>query len=161
MLIGILSDTHGRTSAVRRALALFDTLGVQHVIHCGDVGGMGVLEELVGRPCTLVWGNVDLPDAATLAFLHAVGLPAPTDVPTIIELDGRRIAVWHGHEPGFHDGACGPDLDYVFHGHTHQRQDVRWGRTRIINPGALHRAHVRTVATLDLRTDELTFHQLE
>jgi putative phosphoesterase len=50
-----------------------------------------------------------------------------------------------------------PPLDYVFHGHTHRRDDYREAGMRIINPGALHRAAVKTVALLDLSTDDLRF----
>lgn len=49
--------------------------------------------------------------------------------------------------------------DYLFQGHTHQREDVTFGRTRLINPGALHRANPRTAALLDLETGELRTHR--
>jgi predicted phosphodiesterase len=45
--------------------------------------------------------------------------------------------------------------DYLLQGHTHVRLDECVGRTRIINPGALHRAAVKTVVTLDTRADRL------
>ena len=45
----------------------------------------------------------------------------------------------------------------MIHGHTHRQADRREGRTRIINPGALHRAATKTVAILDTVEDELHF----
>jgi predicted phosphodiesterase len=48
-------------------------------------------------------------------------------------------------------------FDYLLHGHTHVKRDERVGRTRVINPGALHRAREKTVAVLDTATDMLTF----
>lgn len=158
MLIGILSDSHGHPAPVQRAMALFDGLGVEHIIHCGDIGGLEVLDELVGRRCTMVWGNTDVPGGGILGFLQAAGLAAPRIGPVQVTLDGKRIAVFHGHERGFEAACVTMEVDYIFHGHTHEKRDDRIGKTRIINPGALHRARLRTVATLDTATDALTFH---
>ena len=160
MLIGILSDSHGRHLAVRQAIALFDQLGVAHIIHCGDVGSPEVFDEMLGRPCTFVWGNMDFPDEGLLTHARATGLPIPAEIPTRLELDGKRIAVFHGHEPGFSDAVRRLDVDYILHGHTHVVCDERLDGKRIINPGALFRAARKTVATLDTTTDELTFHEI-
>lgn len=157
MLIGILSDSHGRHLMVRRAMTLFDEVSVEHVIHCGDVGGTNVFDELVGRPCTFVWGNMDDAWGGLAAYLTTVGLSAPREVPTRLTLDGKTFAVFHGHERGFNAAVNSLDVDYILHGHTHTARDVRRGATRIINPGALHRAREKTVATLDTRSDELLF----
>ena len=66
---------------VARALGLFDSLGVEFVIHCGDVGGTEVLDHLVGRRCAFVWGNTDDPEASISHYLEATGLPAPPTRP--------------------------------------------------------------------------------
>ena len=47
--------------------------------------------------------------------------------------------------------------DYLLQGHTHVKQDIRVGRMRIINPGALHRANPKTVALLDTAADAVEF----
>ncbi len=160
MLVGILADSHGQHRLVRRAMALFDKLGVAHVIHCGDVGGTDVFDEVVGRPCTFVWGNMDDPSGPLESYLRTVGLSIPRAAPTILELDGKRLAVFHGHERGFTRASYALDVDYVLHGHTHEARDERFGTKRIINPGALHRAKRKTIATLDTETDDLTFHEI-
>jgi len=157
MLIGILSDSHGEYLAVRAAMKLFDSIGAAHVIHCGDVCGESVFEEMVGRPCTFVWGNCDDPTRELTSYLMTLGLSAPTAVPSVLELSDRRIAVFHGHEREF-GRAASLKVDYILHGHTHVRRDESVGGVRIINPGALYRCKERTVATLDLETNELTFH---
>ncbi len=161
MQIGILSDSHDDPFPVRKALALFDSLGVTHLIHCGDVGGQGVFDEFVGRALTFVWGNTDVYDGSTLAYLETVGLRTPTEVPTTVTLDDKRFAVFHGHENGFDAAPHRLKVDYICHGHSHLRRDEHVNGIRIINPGALHRARVLTVATLDTTTDELTFHTIE
>ncbi len=160
MLVGILSDSHGRHLAVRAAMALFDKLGVSHVIHCGDVGSPEVFDEMIGRPCTFVWGNTDFPEDGLLTYALSLGLPIPQEVPVRLDLDGMRFAVFHGHEPGFNAAIQRLEVDYVLHGHTHVACDEKYNGKRVINPGALHRAARKTVATLDTKTDQLTFHEI-
>lgn len=157
MLIGILSDSHGDHLIVRRAVALFDSLGVEHLIHCGDVCGTNVFDELVGHPCTFVWGNMDDTDPPLLAYLDSVGIAPPNSKPTRLNLGGKSFAVFHGHEHGFRNAIDSMNVDYILHGHTHVVRDERRGKTRIINPGALFRAKPKTVATLDTSTDKLEF----
>ena len=141
-------------------MALFDKLGVGYVIHCGDVGGFEVFDELLGRPFTFVWGNCDFADGGLLTYLDTVGICVPSEVPTQIELDGRRFAVFHGHERGFDAAAHVLDADYILHGHSHIARDESLNGKRIINPGALYRARRKTVATLDTRTEEVSFHHV-
>ena len=160
MLVGILSDSHGHCEPVRLAMKLFDKLGVSHLIHCGDVGGIRVFDEIVDRPMTFVWGNTDNPPNNVFAYLEVAGLKPPGDIPVRVTLDSKRFAVYHGYENEF-NYAHELDVDYVLHGHTHTKRDEKINGKRFINPGALHRASPRTVATLDTATDVLIFHQIK
>ena len=160
MLIGIMSDSHGRTERGRQALAVLDAAAVEAVVHCGDIGGLDILEELAGRRCWFVWGNTDYPVPDWRAEVQALGLPWP-DGPVEVELDGKRLAIYHGHEPGFRQAIQSGRFDYVLHGHTHRAADTRVGHTRVINPGALHRASVPTVAVLDTIADDVQFLSLD
>ena len=119
-----------------------------------------VFDEMVGRSCRFVWGNCDFPDAGIYAYLQTVGLTPPDDVPLRLEFGSKRFAVFHGHERAAAHMEALDDVDYVVHGHSHQRRDERVGAVRIINPGAVHRASPLTVAVLDVETDELTFHEV-
>lgn len=160
MKLGIMSDSHGRVQPVRRALQLFDAHDVGAIVHCGDVGGLPVFEELAGRRCWFVWGNTDLPRPSWRAELEALGLAWP-DGPVTFSLKGRKVAVFHGHEPEFGQAIEAGQHEYLLHGHTHRRDDRRVGGTRVINPGALHRATIKTVAVLDLVGDQLEFLQVD
>jgi putative phosphoesterase len=173
VILGILSDTHGRHERTARAIRLLAGLGATGFIHCGDLGGERVLDELAGRRAWFVWGNMDRAGPILRAYAKTLGLPVPESVPLRLDLDGRRIAVFHGHEPQFTRLArllqtehvaefeqAVRDYDYILFGHSHRVTDVRIGRVhraRLINPGALDRARLRTVATLDLKRDVVEF----
>jgi len=146
---------------VRRALSLFDEHGVEQVIHCGDVCGVAVFDEMVGRRCHFVWGNMDDRGGGIEAYLAETGLHPPAEIPLRLTIDGKRFAVFHGHESAAREMERLEDVDYILHGHTHKRRDERVGSVRIINPGALYRAANKTVAILDPSTDELTFHEID
>ncbi len=160
MRLGILADTHGQVVRTRQAIERLAAAGAEAFVHCGDVGGPEVLAEFAGRRLWFVWGNTDYPDPTWRAELDALGLPWPAG-PLNLLLDDRRVAVFHGHERGFRRAVESNENDYVLCGHSHMRTDRRIGRTRLINPGALHRAGLHTVALLDLRTDELLYIQVD
>ncbi len=168
MILGILSDTHGQRLRVAAAIRLLKQLGTQVFVHCGDIGGAGVLSEFAGLDAVLVMGNTDYPDASLERYAASIGLKLNAAPPLRLQYDRRSIAVFHGHEPQFYalanslieTGHLPPEADnwdYILHGHTHIASDQRVGRTRLINPGALHRARVCTVATLDTADDDLKF----
>lgn len=166
MIVGILSDTHDRAPRARQAVDLLRAHAASAIIHCGDVGES--VFEILASALTddgttvvrFVWGNTDERSPALERFVRSLGLVLPSPPPPLrIELDGKRFAVFHGHEQQLDDVRDG-DCDYLLHGHTHVRRDERVGSIRVINPGALHRAMRYSVATLDTQRDELTFHDV-
>ncbi len=159
MIVGIMSDTHGNYLAARKAVEVFEQAGAAHIIHCGDVGGEEVFNELVGRPVTFVWGNTDTPTDGLSAYLNAMGFPLPDGVPARVELGGKKFAVFHGHESQFR--TCTKlDVDYVLYGHTHEADiEVLEGKC-FVNPGALFRASPKTVATIDTESSNIQFHEI-
>ncbi len=160
MIIGVMSDSHGKAARVKTAVEILERAGAKTIIHCGDVGGIEVFDELVGRDVHFVWGNTDYPDQATIAYLDKIGIAPSTEVPLSLMRAGKTIQVFHGHEPEFNQALRNPKSDFILHGHTHLARDERIGNSRIINPGALQRAREYTVATIDLERDEVTFHKL-
>lgn len=168
MILGILSDTHGELHRTRLALRVLEQLGATAFIHCGDVGGEDILSELAGRRAWVVAGNTDFFDSQTVTYAGRLGLTLALTTPLRVELAGRALAVYHGHEPQFHELLEGlhagqapadavADCRYVLHGHTHVAKHTRYGDYRLVNPGALHRAARCTVATLDLLADRVQF----
>ena len=112
MRIGIVSDTHDRVlPALHAALA-----GVEEILHAGDIASAEALAEIETiAPVIAVAGNMDDPELA-----H--GLPTET----LLDRDGVRIAILHGHRAG---RAAVDDLvarydgrgaDLVVWGHIHE-----------------------------------------
>jgi uncharacterized protein len=126
MRIGLISDTHGRLRG-----EVFDRLaGVDLILHAGDVGPIDIIDELETiAPVHAVMGNTDMPELR-LRALDRVEL----------ELEGRRIAMMHGHELGSPTPgllrATFPDADIIVYGHTHRQRVDLLGGCLIINPGA-------------------------
>lgn len=161
MKIGLISDTHGNYQRTIRAIDRLKAGDVSAVIHCGDFGSEAILISLVeafkplGVPVYAVYGNVDQHGDAIAYMPEREGLRMLGRSGKLL-LSGHRIAVIHGDDTGaLREAVSGGEYDYVFTGHTHQADDQRIGRTRVINPGAIHRATIPSCAVLDLDTGEL------
>lgn len=123
-VVGLISDTHGLLRpGVHEALT-----GVDLILHSGDVGGSGILDELrLIAPVRAVFGNTDPDD-------H----PELTEAITVA-IDGIRVHVSHGHEVGSPTPAklaVRYDADVVVFGHTHRPLVSRLGNQLFVNPGA-------------------------
>jgi putative phosphoesterase len=151
--IGVISDTHDRLDKVREAVALFNRLKPDRVVHCGDVVARFVLREMSGlsMPVVAVYGNCDGDRDALLQQAEELGF-ALHNGPFGFDLDGKRIVV--SHKPL----SPVPDCDFYLHGHTH-RPRHQAGRPAIVNPGeACGWLFGRSmVAILDTDTAEVEF----
>ncbi|MDB5324754.1 MAG: hypothetical protein JWM57_323 [Phycisphaerales bacterium] len=157
MILGILSDTHGDYEIATRAIRLLREHGAKRLIHCGDVGDERVLAAMAGMPSTFTFGNNDWDHDELEQYGNAIGIDCVQFGGGLL-LDGKYVAITHGDNPRTVARFCeDPQTDYLLTGHSHVRQDKRVGRVRWINPGALYRAAVKSVATLDLATDTLEF----
>lgn len=133
-----------------------------------------MFEQFRGDRFSFVWGNTDIHDAPIEAEIAARGFTLPAVVPLRIRVGDASIAVYHGHEREFASIAgifasmdtqrarqILPEVQYVLYGHTHEAADLRVGHLRLINPGALQRARVYTVATLDVQVGTVRFWRVD
>ena len=157
MVIGILSDTHDRVETTRAAVEMLRVGGAEYYLHCGDVGSELVLDVLAGLPSAFVFGNNDWDRRGLQRYAEHLRLRCLGDAGEV-ELGGKSFCILHGDDLRRMRVALDAQrFDYLLHGHTHVKRDERVGRTRVINPGALHRAREKTVALLDTATDGLRF----
>jgi uncharacterized protein len=154
--VGVISDTHDRLDKVQKAVALFNRLKPDHVVHCGDVVAQFVLKEMsnLRMPVVVVYGNCDGDRTALQERAKEFGF-ALHDGPYEFELGGRHIVV--SHQPL----SPVPDCDFYLHGHTHKVRH-EGSRPVIINPGeACGWLSARaTVAMLDTETADVEFFDL-
>lgn len=149
MRIGILSDTHDQVQRTKSAVAMLVEGGAETLIHCGDLTIADVVDECSVLPCYFVFGNCDHDRESLRQAINRVGGTC-LERGGLISLGGRRLAVTHGDLDRELRRLAALEPDYLFSGHTHVASDVQKGPTRWINPGALHRASVWTVALLDI-----------
>jgi hypothetical protein len=159
MLIALLSDTHDNVANTQAALALLAPHNPGAYLHAGDMVSPWMLDLFAGLPLHFVFGNNEFDHGELRSLALARSLQCH-DALGDITLDGARICLTHGHDRELPRAVRSGAYRYVIHGHTHVRRDERVGGTHIINPGALHRAAVKSVALLDLATDELRFLEL-
>jgi putative phosphoesterase len=130
MKILVISDTHGQEQNLKKVL---EREGMpDHVIHLGDSEDSGIrMRRTLTCPLHIVAGNCD--------FF--------SDLPrvTVVELDGHRILLTHGHyhyvSVGTRDlveEAKANDCDIVMYGHTHRPfLDQSDPELTVLNPGSL------------------------
>ena len=140
MKLGLISDTHG----LLRAEVFEVFAGVEHILHAGDVGPAGLLDELEAiAPVTAVWGNTDdwdvrkrVPEIAT------------------VDLGGAPIVVLHGMQlraaTAERAAEAYPDAALVLFGHSHRPQIQRIGGVLAVTPGSAGKQRFRDPVTCAL-----------
>lgn len=150
MRIGVVSDTHGHGGHACAAAEVLAAQDVEVMLHCGDVGAESIVQVFARWPTHFVLGNVD--DRSEL-IERAVSTAGMTFHGRFgdLSLGGRRIALLHGDDSRrLAETIASQQYDLVCYGHTHVAAMRREGRTLVLNPGALFRARVHTVAVVDL-----------
>ena len=152
MKIAIVSDTHDQADRVIRALDLARERGAEMVIHCGDIVGPEIVELFRGWTAHFVFGNCDWDQAGLKGAIAAIGATCHEDYGHL-EIEGVPLAFIHGHDTNLmNDLRTSGAFAYLFHGHTHVAMDRTHGPTRVINPGALQCAAIKTFVVLDTST---------
>ena len=150
MKIGVVSDTHGRHDMVSRALEALRDRGVTTVLHCGDIDDPETVLLFRGLTAHFVFGNCDWDKDGLRAAMADAGATLHENFGHV-ESDGRKIAFLHGDDKRLmRDVEHSGGYDFLFYGHTHQEEEHVTGPTRVINPGALHRANPKQFIILDL-----------
>ncbi|QDU31588.1 phosphodiesterase [Anatilimnocola aggregata] len=157
MKIGILSDTHNEFARARRAAELLQAHGAEVLIHCGDISEPELIPCIAIMPCYFTFGNHDADMVPHLERAIAAAQGISLGWGAEIELDGKRIAVAHGHTHIDVRRLLATKPDYLLSGHLHFPVVRQQDGVRRICPGALHRADEYTVAILDPVTGELQF----
>src|SRR6478609_7657436 len=73
MILGVISDTHGRVDNILTALAHFRERRVELIIHCGDIDTEDSVAAFTGWPVHFVFGNCDWNREAIRSAIAAIG----------------------------------------------------------------------------------------
>jgi uncharacterized protein len=138
MIIGLISDTH----RLLRREALIALNGSDLIIHAGDIGAPGIIDQLRAvAPVVAVRGNIDTDPWASELPLTAT-----------VEAPPARIYVLHDiHQLDLEPAAAG--FRIVISGHSHKPGRIDRSGVMYINPGSAgpRRFHLPvTVARLNL-----------
>jgi putative phosphoesterase len=128
---------------------MFESLDVETVLHCGDIGSIAVVELFEKWPTHFVFGNCDERLDEFAAAIRAAGQTCH-GLFGDLSFDGIRVALLHSHERRrFRDTIDSGDYRLVCYGHTHVAAMDQHGETLVLNPGAIFRASPHSVAIVD------------
>lgn len=150
MRLGIVSDSHGHVALTRPAIRMLESLEVDCVLHCGDIGSPEIVELFAAWPTHFVYGNCDSNRVELATAVTAAGQTWHGAFGEL-ELAGRRIALLHSDDRRlFQETVRSGAWDLVCYGHTHVAAIDRHGPTLVLNPGALYRAEPHSLAIVEL-----------
>jgi putative phosphoesterase len=138
-IIGLISDTHG----LMREKALTALKGSDLIIHAGDVGKPGIIEQLRAvAPVTAVRGNIDKGAWASQLPMTAV-------------VEAHSVLIYVLHDIQQLDLApAAAEFNIVVSGHSHKPSRTERSGVVYVNPGSAGPRRFQlpiTVARLDLR----------
>jgi putative phosphoesterase len=157
MRIGVVSDTHGHVDRARAAVRMLESLEVEQVLHCGDIGTVEVVNQFAGWPTRFVFGNCDVNVDRLARQITEAGQTCDGWFGDF-ELEGVRIALLHSHRADeFRQAIASTNYRLVCYGHTHvaARDEPQPGKL-VLNPGALYRANPPSLAVVELPSCEAT-----
>ncbi len=157
MIVGMVSNTNGRADAMAAAASLLRDRGADLIIHCGDVGGRHVIDELAKVDAAFVWGDRDQDRMGLLRHAHTLNVVC-FGVLGELDLDGKRAVLVHGDDKKLVRRLLDEQqYDYLFYGHDAEGEDRKVGKTRVVNPGWLHGGPSQNCALISTTSDEVKF----
>jgi putative phosphoesterase len=132
MKLGIISDTHDRLPTFRRAVAMFQRLKVDAILHAGDYiapfAAKIIAPEALTIPLHCIYGNNDGERKGLKATL-----PNIVEGPLKIRVGGRMVVMHHFID--WLKPADYADADIIITGHTHQVVNETKAGKLFLNPG--------------------------
>ena len=160
MKLGVMSDSHDNIPNVKRAVALFNEIGVDLVVHAGDFIAPFAVDPLAELTCKVVavFGNNDGERVVLAKKFEPIGEVHPNLASAT--LGDRTIAVMHYPELAIPIAKSG-EYDIVVYGHTH-KIDIQKEKSLLLNPGETGgwTTGKATVAVVDLQTLEAKIYEI-
>lgn len=164
MKIAVLSDIHDNIKNLNKALQLIKQEKCGAIIFCGDYCSPTTFKTLAefDLPVYAIFGNVDGAkyEIMTAVLENNYQIEQKNDL-LEIKFGGKQIAICH--KPEFALGlAATRKYDVVFYGHTHKKEEIKMGRTFLINPGEIYGGMGKaTFAIFDTQKETVKFIEIE
>ena len=160
-----MSDSHDNIHKVGSAVKFFNEINVSLVLHAGDFVSPFVPKWFKELRCKMigVFGNNENERSLLIERFKELGHEIRGYF-TIIKVEGRRIALLHGHERDLLEFVTNCNyFDFVIYGHTHEKEIRKIGNSLVINPGEVcgYLSGEATVAVLDVGKREVRIHVLD
>lgn len=161
MKIAVFSDTHDNTKNVLKLIKKINKIKSDYAIHCGDICSpftIKLFENLKVKNFFVVFGNND-GDKINLVK----NMPKNSEYFQLygeIEIENKKILITHYDfiAKGF---GLTNRYDFVFFGHTHRKEILRFGKTILINPGEVLGYYSKpTFCVLDINTQKIKFYKI-
>jgi len=166
-----MSDTHDHLPLVDKAVKKLIEEKVELVLHAGDYVSPFVIphfkpfkDKFIG-----VFGNNDGDHEFLKRRFAEFGLDIRGEFAEV-KINGLRVALLHGGEPGGPPGASellkslisSECFNVIVHGHVHEAKAYRKGKTLIINPGEVcgYLSEKPSIAVLNTKTLDVKIIQL-
>ena len=154
MLIGIIADTHDCLPTVDKAIRKLNEENIELVLHAGDYVSPFVIPKFKELKPKLigVFGNNDGDhELLKKRFSENPNLEIHDNFAEIT-IENLKIALLHGSEKELLKALINNEtFDIIVHGHTHNAETYRKGKTLVINPGEVcgYLSGKSTIAVLD------------
>ena len=164
MIVGLMADTHDRLPFIDKAVERLNQEKVDLVLHAGDyIAGFSVQHlEPLKAPLVGVFGNNDGDHELLQKKFEKLDAELRGRFAEIV-VDGLKIAMLHGEEEGLLNSLINAEShDFIVHGHTHEANIYRKGKTLIVNPGEVcgYLSGKSTIAVLNTEAREAKIIQL-
>jgi len=159
MLIGLISDTHDNLPLVDKATRKLNEKNVELVLHAGDYVAPFVIprfKELKSRLIGVFGNNDGDHELLKKRFSENENLELHDNFAEV-EVEDMKIALLHGSDRDLLKALVNSEnFDFVVHGHTHNVEIYRKGKTLVVNPGEVcgYLTGKATIALLDAEKHE-------
>lgn len=140
MKAAVFSDIHDNTWNLRKVLIQIQKEKCEAIIFCGDYCAPSTVKLIANLkiPTHAVFGNVDGAQYEVTLWLEQ-NAPHYQQFKHLAEfkLGNRKMAATHYPEFALGLAHTG-QYDVVFHGHTHEVEQRKVGKTLLANPGEIH-----------------------
>jgi len=133
-----MSDSHDHLDNISRCVRIFKDRGVAYVLHLGDYVNPNSVRAFQGVKLVGIFGNNDGDKFRLVTAFNEISGEIKGEFYEFEE-DGLKIACYHGTELPIKDALikCS-GYDIVLYGHTHKCENIRLGKTLVLNPETAH-----------------------